>query len=137
MRSERNNLQDRIERANTRCLSLDKQVSELERQQKSLDGAVSTAQNLWYKAETIESSTDPVKKQVHERIEEYQALKQATDDFAQWSAAAYDHADAMVTLCDDEDSLRRMTGRILQTLQNSEHESIKAVCAPLKSLKLT
>jgi hypothetical protein len=77
-----------------------------------------------------------VKDLVTEKLHEYQALKEATDNFMHWAATAQDHTETMTYLGGSEASLRTMTKRMLETLLSADHASIKAICAPLKKISI-
>jgi hypothetical protein len=47
---------------------------------------------------------------------QYQALKEATDEFAQWCFNAHGQSEVMVILGVDEDSMRRSIQRLIQNL---------------------
>jgi septal ring factor EnvC (AmiA/AmiB activator) len=137
MRSERNDVEREITRTETRRNSLVSEIATLQSQKDSLERSTTMAQSLWTKSESIASTSAPLKELTNQKMHEYQALKEATDDFAQWTASAHGHTETMVTLCGTEASLRKMTKRMLESLLNADHSTVKAVCAPLKHLSIS
>src|SRR5436190_11256042 len=136
MRSERRDLRQDTSRTETRCNSLASEISTLQTQKAALERSVTTARDLWQKSEHIVTASTPVKDLVSQKLHEYQALKEATDSFTQWTATAQDHTETMMYLGGSEASLRAMTKRMLETLLSADHTSIKAICAPLKKLSI-
>lgn len=132
----RKEVQEEIDRTDTELRSLKSEVAAIEDQKRSLEKSVTTAQTLRRRVETVEKNHKPLKEMVTEKLQEYQELKEAIDGFSQWSVNAYDHTEVMTMLCTDEKSLRRMTKRMIDALQNNQQDSVKAICAPLASLQL-
>jgi multidrug resistance efflux pump len=137
MRSERKKLKGKINKSKITYKSLASELQILESQTEALETSVESASRLQIKLKRVQSRSKPVKKLVRDQIAEYQELKEATDAFKAWAVKTHDQATTMRALCDDEETLRKMTRNVLRTLQGAKNESIRAICAPIRSLKVT
>jgi predicted nuclease with TOPRIM domain len=134
MRKDRERLQGVINSANTKLSSLQSEVATLEGQKKSLDKAVEVAHELSLRSESIDSGSQEIKNLIRERVVEYQALKESTDEFSSWTHELKDQTASMRSLGASQSLLRNTTKRIVDSLLDKDQKDVKRICEKLKRL---
>jgi hypothetical protein len=93
---------------------LKSETATLEQQTSELQDEVAVTEKLRLEANRIRKSGRSVKSLLREKLLQYPALKEATDEFAQWCTNAHGQSEVIVVL--DEDSMRRSIERLIKNL---------------------
>lgn len=112
----RKKLQAKIDATATGLAGLKAEIATLEKQKSELQGEVAVTKKLRLEENRLQKSDQSVKSLLKEKLLQYQALKEATDEFAQWCANAHGQSEVMVVLGVDEDSMQRSIERLIQNL---------------------
>lgn len=117
MGNKRKKLQAKIDAAVTDIKTLKAETGTLEKQISDLEGEVTITEKLRLEANRLQTSGQSVKSLLTERLLQYQALKEATDEFAQWCSTAHGQSEVMLVLGVGEDSMRQSVQRLIQNLK--------------------
>ncbi|KAK4183818.1 hypothetical protein QBC35DRAFT_542145 [Podospora australis] len=139
MRHKLKSLQEEIDTTDVRLSSLHSKVEMAEARVTSLEQVLTSTRSLQARVDALEASSAEIKTLVDDRLREYQALKEATDEFGAWTRAVADQTAPMRLLKPDSRAgLRRTIGQIVRRLlERKEEGDVKAICERLGQLELT
>ncbi|KAK3358444.1 hypothetical protein B0T24DRAFT_540427 [Lasiosphaeria ovina] len=137
MRKNRERLQGAISAASTRQSSLQSEAAALARQKQTLSTAVRDARELLARARAMGAGSRQMQGLVAERLAEYQALKESSDEFAAWTRDLQTQTAAAGALGPASQArLLSTTARIVDALLDKDQGDVKRVCGKLRRLEI-
>ncbi|KAK0703999.1 hypothetical protein B0T26DRAFT_658459 [Lasiosphaeria miniovina] len=137
MRKNRERLQGAISAASTRQSSLRSEAAALAQQKQTLSTAVQGARELLARAQAMGTGSRQMQGLVAERLAEYQALKESSDEFAAWTRDLQTQTTAAGALgTASQARLLSTTARIVDALLDKDQGDVKRVCGKLRRLEI-
>lgn len=136
MRSDRENLQKKVNLAKIQKQALETESKTLQHQKGTLENAANTTSQLLQRCNNISSSSSETKDLVRTRLTEYHDLILRTDDFKAWSEDLTSQVELIKAIGPSEVRMRRTTKRIVGTLLDTNHAEMKAICDRLGRLNI-
>lgn len=137
IREKRFKLRDKISNAGETEIFLYSEISTLKEHKAAIGNATNAAQRLQRYCDWLGGITEEISSFVVERVVEYQAIKESTDDLTDWANGLRRHTETMRSWRSSKAQLRRTARKIVDSLLEKDDPRVQTICNQLKRLYTT